>query len=275
MEVLKERLQDPEEQEIKALVERFLEVAGNYDLQAMDEMISDKANLGIAVVRDGVWENSVTTIDDYFKAAEARELHPYYEPVNDWKIHINKGQLAFVWADATLHTYGVPRTNNVDNFTLIKENGQWKFINLSYTNERLSEALQKFDVEVFARSYAQVWCSQRPQFVASFFAEDGTLTVNNGTPAKGRKAITAVAKSFMDAFPDMVVSMDSLVTQADKTRFYWTLTGTNTGPGGTENKVHISGFEEWTLSDSGFIQESMGYFDEKEYVRQLESGTDK
>ena len=82
-----------------------------------------------------------------------------------------------------------------------------------------------------------------------FSAEDGELTVNNGKPAKGTNAITNVAKGFMDAFPDMIVSLDSLDTKSDKTRFYWTLTGTNNGTNGTGNKVKISGFEEWTLNE--------------------------
>ena len=130
----------------------------------------------------------------------------------------------------------------------------------------------KYDLEIFAKSYAQAWCSQRPNFVASYFAKDGLLVVNDGEPAIGTDAITKVAKSFMDTFPDMVVSMDSLITKLDKTRFYWTLTGTNNVPNGTGNKVNISGFEEWTLSDDGLIQESKGHFNDKEYLLQLESG---
>lgn len=270
----KESVQNPEEQEIKAIVEKLLMLVGNSDFQALDSIISDKANLASAIIRDGVSKNSVITIGEYFESQKHRERKPFYEPVNEYKILINKGQIAFVWADATLHSYGVPRTNNIDNFTLIKEDGEWKFINISFTNTPLPEELKKFDLEVFAKSYAQVWCSQRPNFVASFFAKDGLLVVNNGEPAIGTDAITKVAKGFMDTFPDMVVSMDSLITKLDKTRFYWTLTGTNDVPNGTGNKVKISGFEEWTLSDDGLIQESKGHFDDKEYNRQLEFGID-
>jgi hypothetical protein len=273
----KENTWNAEEQELIALVEKLLFAVGNSDFQTLDSIISDQSNLGSAIVRDGVWKNSVITIGEYFETQKNRdgERKPFYEPVNEYKILINKGQIAFVWADATLHSYGVPRTNNIDNFTLIKEDGEWKFINISFTNTRLPEEKRKFDVEVFAKSYAQVWCSQRPNFVSSFFAEDGELTVNKGKPAKGTEAINNVAKGFMDAFPDMIVSMDSLTTTSDKTRFYWTLSGTNNGTNGTGNKVKISGFEEWTLNDDGLIQESKGYFDEKEYERQLEFGSNK
>lgn len=123
-EAQEKKILNPEEQEIKAIVEKFLMLAGNFDLQVMDSMISDKANLGIAIVRDGVWKNTVSTIGEYFERVKHSELQPYFEPVNEYEILINEGQIAFVWADATLYTYGVPRTNNIDNFTLIKEDGE-------------------------------------------------------------------------------------------------------------------------------------------------------
>lgn len=271
----KESIWNPEEKELKALVEKLLFAVGNSDFQTLESIVSKKANLGSAIVRDGVSKNSVITIGEYFKSQKQRERKPFSEPVNEYKFLINKDQIAFVWADATLYKYGVPRTNNIDNFTLIKEDGEWKFINISFTNTALPKELQKFDIEVFAKSYAQVWCSQRPNFVSYFFAEDGELTINDGETAKGTNAITNVVKGFMEAFPDMVVSMDSLITKSDKTRFYWTLTGTNNGTNGTGNKVNISGFEEWTINDKGLIQKSNGFFDNKEYERQIEFGTDK
>jgi DNA integrity scanning protein DisA with diadenylate cyclase activity len=36
------------------------------------------------------------------------------------------------------------------------------------------------DLDEFARSYATAWCSQNSDSVASFFAEDGSLSVNDG-----------------------------------------------------------------------------------------------
>ena len=93
--------------------------------------------------------------------------------------------------------------------------------------------------------------------------------MNANTPAVGRAAIAKVAEGFMTAFPDIIVSMDSLITQPDATTFHWTLTGTNTGPGGTGNKVKISGVELWQFSADGLISESKGSFNAEEYNRQL------
>ena len=113
------------------------------------------------------------------------------------------------------------------------------------------------------------WSSQSPPALASFYAERGSLHVNAGAPSVGRAAITATAASFMTAFPDMVVKMDSATLEGDHAIFRCTWTGTNTGPGGTGKAVCISGYEEWTLGADGLIVESNGYFDEAEYQRQV------
>jgi SnoaL-like protein len=121
----------------------------------------------------------------------------------------------------------------------------------------------------FAMRYAAAWSSQNPTNLASFYAENGSLTVNGGAPAIGRPAITATAQGYMTAFPDMVVKMDSVSEEGGHPVFHWTWTGTNTGPGGTGKAVRISGYEEWTLGPHGLIVESKGHFDEAEYRRQL------
>ena len=121
----------------------------------------------------------------------------------------------------------------------------------------------------FGRRYTAAWCSQRAADVASFFAGGGSLTINDGTPAVGRAAITASAQGFMTAFPDLVVRMDSLVTTGPQVAYHWTLTGTNTGPGGTGKPVRISGYEEWTIGADGLIAKSLGHFDAQDYQRQV------
>ena len=125
----------------------------------------------------------------------------------------------------------------------------------------------------FATKYTEAWCSQNAASVASFFAENGSLQINDGEPSVGRAAITEAAQGFMTAFPDMVVEMDSLsIKGVDRAEYHWILTGTNTGPGGTGKAVSISGYEEWTFDSDGLIAESKGHFDAGDYQRQLEHG---
>ena len=76
----------------------------------------------------------------------------------------------------------------------------------------------------------------------------------------------------MTAFPDMVVTMDSVIREGGHVVYRWSLTGTNTGPGGTGKAVRINGYEEWIMGDDGLIAESQGHFDEAEYRRQLNEG---
>jgi uncharacterized protein (TIGR02246 family) len=121
----------------------------------------------------------------------------------------------------------------------------------------------------FAKRYAQAWCSQNPESVAAFFAEGGSISINNGPPAVGRTAIAKEAQAFMTTFPDMIVTFDKLKPRGDRTAFHWTLTGTNTGPGGTGKRVRISGYELWQIGDDGLIAQSEGHFDSTEYERQL------
>jgi len=125
------------------------------------------------------------------------------------------------------------------------------------------------ELKIFATKYTAAWCSQNPASVASFFAKNGALKINNGVPSVGRRAITAAAQEFMTAFPDMIVKMDGTSVDGDHAIFRWTLIGTNTVPGGTGNPVRISGFEEWTIGADGLIAESKGHFDEADYQRQL------
>jgi len=127
------------------------------------------------------------------------------------------------------------------------------------------------ELRKFAEQYAKAWCSQNPENIARFFAENGSLSINNGPPAIGRAAIAREAQAFMTTFPDMVVTFDKLESRGDLTAFHWTLSGTNTGAGGTGNKVRISGYELWRIGNNGLIAESQGHFDAAEYERQLRS----
>jgi predicted ester cyclase len=126
----------------------------------------------------------------------------------------------------------------------------------------------------FATRYTAAWCSKDAARVAAFFSPNGSLAINGGAPAVGRSAITEAAQGFMTDFPDLEVTMDGLLFQEQKVIYKWTLSGTNTGSGGTGQRVRISGFEEWQLGSDGLVVESRGHFDGTDYQRQLEHGVD-
>ena len=117
----------------------------------------------------------------------------------------------------------------------------------------------------FAQRYADAWSSQDPEKVAAFYAQGGLISIN-GAPAV---AIVEVARGFMRDFPDIIVTFDKLIRAPAGAEFHWTFTGTNSGPGGTQSRVRISGYEVWQMDDNGLITKSEGNYDATEYERQL------
>lgn len=121
----------------------------------------------------------------------------------------------------------------------------------------------------FADRYTAAWCSDDPAQVARHYAADGSLTINDGTPSVGRDQITAAAKAFMDAFPDLTVLFDDLREGPNGWEYHWTLDGTHAETG---KHVRVSGYELWDLGD-GVIRSSRGYYDQDEYDRQVSAGS--
>ena len=121
----------------------------------------------------------------------------------------------------------------------------------------------------FAGRYTAAWCSGDPAQVAEHYAPEGSLTINRGTPSTGRAAITQAARSFMEAFPGMVVLFDGLRARPGTVEYHWTLEGNSAETG---NHVRISGFEEWTIGEDGLVADSQGHYDQAEYDRQLAEG---
>lgn len=125
------------------------------------------------------------------------------------------------------------------------------------------------NVQRFAEAYTAAWNSGEPEQVASFYADDGVLVINGGEPSRNRAGIIEAARGFMVAFPDLHLDLGGVEEVAGRVRYHWTLSGTNTGPGGTGRRVRISGFEDWLFNDSGLVQDSIGSFDAEDYARQL------
>jgi len=131
--------------------------------------------------------------------------------------------------------------------------------------------MMTFDLRDFAERYTAAWCGHDAARVASFFAPDGSLTINDGAPSIGRVAITAAAQEFMTAFPDLKVIMDDVSGDESRAIYRWTLEGTNTGPGGKGARVRIGGYEEWRIGADGLIAKSLGHFDAADYQRQIDA----
>ena len=125
------------------------------------------------------------------------------------------------------------------------------------------------DVRDMAERYTAAWNSHSPRKVASFYSEEGRITINNGDPSVGRAEITEMGKGFYSEFPDLVVHMDDIRAAGHNAIYVWTLEGKH---GETGQYVEIGGWEEWVLSGDLLIDESLGRFDANEYDRQVAEG---
>jgi ketosteroid isomerase-like protein len=129
---------ESEKAAVTNLVEQFLTAIGNHDIETVQTMFSDKANIFGASLRDGKWITNTYTIQEFLERLKSyKNPTKYTEPVSNFTVHMEMGRLAFVRADAIFTINGEPRNNNLDYFTLIKEDGNWKILNGSYVSVRL------------------------------------------------------------------------------------------------------------------------------------------
>lgn len=121
-------------------------------------------------------------------------------------------------------------------------------------------------LDTIGADYANAWSSKSPAAVAAFYAQDGRIVVNNGTPSVGHKAIAEMANGFYTAFPDLVVRCDTIRVAGRHALFAWTLEGHHAQ---TKNFVRVAGWEEWELDENHKVRSSMGWFDAADYDAQI------
>jgi len=133
---LNEDLEILEEKNIKRAINNFLIAIGNYQIDSLATMFTDNANISGSSLKNGVWRSYTMTIQEFLATLRSSpNPEKYREPVNHWTIHMDGGRLAFVRADATLFKDDKAQSHNIDYFTLLKENGQWKILNGSYVSQ--------------------------------------------------------------------------------------------------------------------------------------------
>lgn len=116
-----------------------------------------------------------------------------------------------------------------------------------------------------AAAYTAAWNTGRPDAVASFFAVDGAIIINNGSPWQGRDGVAQMAAGFYADVPDLRLTCDGVRTAGGHLTYLWTFTGTHAGTG---NRLCVVGWEEWDLNEAKLITLSRGWFDDDDYARQ-------
>jgi hypothetical protein len=132
--------QSDDEQIVTDFVEQFLTTLGDGDLDAIPAMFVSNANIGAASWREGKWVASTKTFEEWFIELKAETTWTRFrEPVAEFTVHIEKGQMAFVRADATFIVDDQIFSHNIDYFTLVRDGGAWKFLSASYVAQPVED----------------------------------------------------------------------------------------------------------------------------------------
>lgn len=115
------------------------------------------------------------------------------------------------------------------------------------------------------QDYTAAWNTGSAKNVASFFASDGKITINNGDPWESRARVTEMAAGFFADVPDLNLSCDQYRIAGDHVVFLWSFTGHDANSG---NALNIAGWEEWDLNADLQVQSSRGWFDAEDYANQ-------
>lgn len=120
-------------------------------------------------------------------------------------------------------------------------------------------------IERMAAAYTAAWNSKSAEAVASFYAAEGEIIINHGTPWTGRSRVRDMAAGFYADVPDLSLTCDDVRWSGSHVIYVWTFTGHDAGTG---RPLVIRGWEEWELGDDLKVLASRGWFDAADYARQ-------
>ena len=124
-------------------------------------------------------------------------------------------------------------------------------------------------VAKMAQDYTKAWNSLSATAVASFYAEDGVIIINNGAPWTGRARVADMAAGFYADVPDLTLTCDDIRLAGTHAVYVWTFTGHDATTG---NPLNIQGWEEWEIGPDLKVKASRGWFDAADYAKQAAGG---
>lgn len=120
-----------------------------------------------------------------------------------------------------------------------------------------------------AKEHCVAWTNRNPEAVANRYAEQTTMGMNGGDPMTSQAAIAEMAAGFMADFPDLALTLGSVLAADHHMVYAWTFEGHHIETG---NHVQFSGWEEWDLDDDLRVTKSLGWYDAEDFERQVAGG---
>lgn len=205
-----------DEQEVQAVVNDFLVALAERRLDELPAMFAPGANIGVFRLRDGVWTSSTKSFEEWYEPIRSVPAYePYEEPVSEWSVRVEYGRMAFVRADALIIANGKTRSRNIDYFTLMKLDGQWRFLSASYvaTPPADAEAMTGAAAVLAAEdAWIRAEIDGDEAVLRRVIDDQFTLNYSNGTTAGKEQLINTVTNWSMT---DQEITERSVVVSGD------------------------------------------------------------
>lgn len=118
-----------------------------------------------------------------------------------------------------------------------------------------------------AADHATAWSAGDAERTADLFSADAELSVNGAPPHVGREALIASARTLMETFPGVKVSVEATRCAGDRAVFIWVLSGVHAETGAA---VTLPGWHEWELDRNMKVARCRGFYDAGDLQRQIE-----
>jgi steroid delta-isomerase-like uncharacterized protein len=150
---------------------------------------------------------------------------------------------------------------------IISASGIFSFL---FAASLFGSSLQEQNKAIARRAFEEILSRGRFELAEQLYSKD---FLNHGIHRDvSLEEDQTALRGWHEAFPDVVVTAERLMAEADLVTVYWIARGTNTGTGNglpaTGKKVELSGITIWRIVD-GRIKEEWSAFDQLSMMQQL------
>jgi steroid delta-isomerase-like uncharacterized protein len=119
-------------------------------------------------------------------------------------------------------------------------------------------ATNEVNVELARRWFEEVWNERRPEAVDEILTPECIGHTDSGDMVGGQAFIENIYRPFLGAFPDLNITVEDMVSQADKVAVRWRAEGTHCGEGlgcpPSQRPVMIRGITWMKFQDGKMVE---------------------
>jgi len=120
---------------VRAAVDAFLQHLGDGEFDKVAADLTAHSMLIVVRQQNGRWTNTYETGEAWVAGLKKNaNFTKFREPISNVAVTVDSDALAYVRADFHVEREGKRLSHGVDQFTLVRESGQWKIAAVAYTS---------------------------------------------------------------------------------------------------------------------------------------------